>query len=390
MGGLSRPSASRPARSVFSRPAALGGASDALHAYTFVTMGVLRPSQPRLAALFTLLLALSSAPVALAGVLVFEGTLEQSGYPTGDATTLAPSLAWRTSRWSLSLTVPLLRQSVGELIRVGPGVTPQGPPSSDPGTASDDDGGGSGNDESTGDGGNGNGDSGGGDGGSGDGGGDGSGGGNGGGNVLTQPSVQAVGQAAGRTVEQAASPAGDPTEPSTPKRRSTNRTGLGDPVLRLDVALPGVLGAGTRLGLFGAVKIPLADADLGTEEWDAGAGVFAWRTGLLTDVYVEVGYWALGDPDAYELSDPIAWRAVLSRRLASGRWAFAALTQGATEVVGGAGSSAEVGVWAGRLFRATRSFGLSVTAGLDDAAPDWSATLSWRLGVAGLRPQTVP
>jgi len=367
-------------------------------------MGVLRPPlehsrsgrapRPVLAALLVLGLALSSAPAALAGVLVFEGSLDHADYPAGSATTLSPALAWRTSRWSLSLTVPILRQSVGELVRVGPGVIQGGQQGEEPG-ASDDagagDGGGGGSGGTTGDGdggGNGHGDGGNGSGEGGEGDGEGGGGG-GGGNLTSQPQSHGSSQTSGQPATGAGA-AADAGGTGSADRRTETRTGLGDPVLRLDVALPGVLGVGTRWGLFGAVKVPLADADLGTEEWDVGAGVFAWRTGLLTDAYVEVGYWALGDPDAYELSDPLTWRAFLTRRLASGRWAFAALTQGATEVVDGAGTSAEVGLWAGRYLTATRSLGLTVTAGLDDAAPDWSATLSWRLGVAGLRPQTGP
>jgi hypothetical protein len=165
---------------------------------------------------------------------------------------------------------------------------------------------------------------------------------------------------------------------------------VGDPVLRLDVALPGVLGAGVRTGLFGAVKAPLAEDRLGTDEWDVGAGLFLWRTGLLTDVYVELGYWAVGDPPGADLSEPITWKAYVTRRSATSRWAVAALTRGATEVVEGVGSTAEAGVWAGRFFGGSTSLGLLATAGLDDAAADWTVGLSWRLGVPGLRPESGP
>jgi len=127
-------------------------------------MGVFRRSRPGLAALLFLASALWAAPAAPAGVLVFEGSIEHADYPTAEATTVAPALAWRTAHWSLSLTVPVLRQTAERLVRVGPGVTERGPEGEDSGTASDDggdgagDGGATGDDGSGGDGGAGNGD----------------------------------------------------------------------------------------------------------------------------------------------------------------------------------------------------------------------------------------
>lgn len=248
---------------------------------------------------------------------------------------LSAALAWRTPRWSLTLTVPAIRQEAPDLIHVGPAAVP--------GRHGDAAGGG------------------------GDQGGPGHGGGPGGGHG-----------------------GGGPGSGGDGGRVSQEASGLGDPVLRLDVALPAVLPGGAGWGAFAAAKAPVASDDLGTGEWDAGVGLSAWRTGLVTDVYAELGYWTLGDPADLELDDAVAWRAYVTRRTANGRWAFAALTRGATEVADGVGSTAEAGVWIGRFLGGPRALGLTATVGLDDAAPDWTLALSWRLGVSGLRPETGP
>lgn len=292
------------------------------------------------AALLPLLICWASAP-AVAGEVVVEGSLEHSDYPDGEATSLSTVLAWRAERWSLSLTVPVLRLDTPFLLRVGRMSVPTRGPGSDGGE------------------GRGSGSGGGHDGGGSEGRGDGRGGGSAG--------PGSAGSSENRT-----------------------ETGLGDPVLRLDRALPGVLGAGVRAGLFGAVKAPVAEDRLGTGEWDAGAGLFLWRTGLLTDVYLELGAWALGEPVDRDLSDPLTWEAYLTRRLPDGRWAVSALTRGATEVVEGVGSTGEAGVWVGRSFDGSKTVGLLATAGLGDASPDWAVGLTWRFGVPGPGPGSGP
>jgi|GEM_PF-2259947 len=425
---------------------------------------------PRMtAALFVFGFILAAAPPpearAASGRLVLDASVDHADYTTGEANTLTTSIAWRTPRWSLSLSVPYVSKDLPVLLRLGGITVPTspGPGQAEPqdgldpgqggqgqgpndgqggngqGSGNDDPGGGQGGDGGQGNGGNddpgngsggsriaggasdggsgngGNGGSGdggsgnGGDGGGGNGGGGGGSGGSGGGGNDDQGGDQGNGQGGGQGGQGGNGQGGDgngnggdaggdggngsgnDATGQEPTATSTDTSGLGDPVLRLTLALPGTLPGGGRWGLFAAAKAPVADNTLGTEEWDLGAGLLFWRSGLLTDAYLELGYWALGDPAGVDLTDPLTWEAYLTRRLPNGRWAFAALTRGATEVYDGAGSTAEVGAWAGYFLTRgsstggalTQSLGLTATAGLGDAAPDWRAILSWRLGFQG-------
>lgn len=161
-----------------------------------------------------------------------------------------------------------------------------------------------------------------------------------------------------------------------------DETGLGDPVLRLDFTLPGYLPGGIAGGLFAAVKAPVADADsgFGTEEWDYGAGLVAWRSGPELGASLELAWWRLGDPAALELKDPLTYRLAVARALPRRRLAVAGLLRGYTETIPGRGSSAEVGVTLSRTFGAGRSLGLTALVGLTDAAPDLSFAVGWRFG----------
>lgn len=170
--------------------------------------------------------------------------------------------------------------------------------------------------------------------------------------------------------------------PSPGPAATGDKTGMGDPVLRVDFALPGYLPGGIAGGLFVAVKAPVADADrgFGTERWDYGAGMVGWRSSPKVSASLELGWWRLGDSPALELKDPFTYHLALARPLGRGRFTAAGFVRGRTETIAGQGSSVEAGVTLNRSFGSVRSLGVSVLAGLTEAGPDLTVALGWRFG----------
>ena len=137
------------------------------------------------------------------------------------------------------------------------------------------------------------------------------------------------------------------------------------------------------MGVYGAVKPPLADEDsgFGTGEWDYGAGVtLSKRAGSLLFLG-DLGYWVFGDLVDLELQDPFAYSIGLGRTLASGRYSVVGSVSGYTEIVDGVDGPIEASFLVSRNLSAGRSFNLTVSAGLTDSAPDYSLAAGWRLAL---------
>jgi hypothetical protein len=170
------------------------------------------------------------------------------------------------------------------------------------------------------------------------------------------------------------------TDPETPPAELAT-TGVGDPVLQLDYIVMSRPGIRDSLGLFAAVKAPVADVDTtyGTGEWDTGAGVGYFYPLAKTGVYAEASYWLLGDPPGLELLDPMRLRVEVVRRLGS-RWRGALAVDGSTEVVEGAGESVVLEASALRSVSPTAETGVFLAVGLTSGAPDIVLSWEWRLG----------
>lgn len=268
---------------------------------------------------------------------------------------LITEIFYRSDRWQLALSVPVHRQEAVAPLHSGPIRVP-GPGAGGAGSRG---GGGSGGSGRGGGGGGGNGGNGGGSGGGGHGGGNGGGGGSGGSDGGG--AALAGGQ---------------------------QDTRLGDPVLRLDVQLPGTAPGGIRLGVFAAAKLPAdGDGSFSTGEWDFGAGLVARRASFHTITFLEVGTWRLGDAPGLELDDPLTYSLAVERPLTSGAGALTAFARGHTATLPGGEDALEVGGAYRHRLTASHSLGLTATTGLADGSPDLSLALTWRWGsVARWRP----
>jgi hypothetical protein len=168
---------------------------------------------------------------------------------------------------------------------------------------------------------------------------------------------------------------------STPERR--HESGLGD--LRLAASYR-LAGGGARLFRLDAgvsVKLPTADESrgLGTGEFDGRVGLSGEVRFWSLTLFGGAGYNILGDPPGVDYADvPDAYAGLESLPLAD-RVLISGWIEGSSEIVEGAGARLAAGL-ALRTLGKVR-FEIEATAGLSDAAEDYSVSV----GVSfGLRP----
>lgn len=172
-----------------------------------------------------------------------------------------------------------------------------------------------------------------------------------------------------------------PVEVPDPDTQEFDGRGIGDPILRVDGVVLGDLSLGRALGLWAAVKAPVADvtSGFGTGEWDTGGGLaFTFSTNNLW-FGAEAGYWLLGDPVDFELTNPFVLRLEIDRSVGTGPWSLGARFDGSTETVDGAGNRAVLSGIFRRYFKHGRQIEMRIGAGLTDASPDWVVSFGWRL-----------
>lgn len=296
-----------------------------------------RPLRVRAPALLTAaalatLAAAAGAPPAAAGELLYTGTLSGASgdYTLSEETTsvlLLTGLSYRTERWRLSGSIPLIYQDTPFLSYAGGTPVPTGRRFGD-GSGMDGDG-------------------------NGDGGGNGSRSDRGRGPVIVPD----------------------------PDTLDFSETGVGDPLLRVDLEI--ARGGGSTAGVFASVKPPLADEDsgFGTGEWDAGGGVTFSRRAGAGLLLVELAYWSFGDLPDLELEDPFAASLAYGRPVGGGAVSWLAAVSGFTETLDGADGPVELSLTFSRQRpEGGRRLSLTVAAGLTETAADGRVALGWSVG----------
>jgi hypothetical protein len=155
-----------------------------------------------------------------------------------------------------------------------------------------------------------------------------------------------------------------------------DETGVGDPLMRVDLRLGG--SDRTRFGLFGGVKAPIVDVDdgFGTGEWDFGGGVTFGAAAGRGRIFGELGYWVYGDLDLYELDDPMVATVGYGASFDE-RWSWLASLYAATASFDEVDGPAEASVAFQRAFDGGRFLSLTLGVGLTETAPDVRLTLGW-------------
>jgi hypothetical protein len=157
---------------------------------------------------------------------------------------------------------------------------------------------------------------------------------------------------------------------------------LGDPIVSVGRDLLASPASAHRVSATGYVKLPVADASsgVGSGALDAGASLSYGFAGRRNYVFLDVGYWHIGDLADQPLRD-IGTGALGVGRLFGweGRWSLAAVLSASSSVVATVRPPMAVSLslgWGGSR-RGALTAGTSL--GLSEASPDWSAQLGWRM-----------
>ena len=162
-----------------------------------------------------------------------------------------------------------------------------------------------------------------------------------------------------------------------------DEVGAGDPTLRLAVELLSGDRGALSVTLSGTVKAPLADPDagFGTGEWDGGAVLGLSRRLGQAFLYADVGYWVYGDMPGVELADPVTYSAGVGLVPGGGRMGLLASVSGSSRILEGTDPPLELGLGVNFGFPERRSLGATISLGLTESSPDFSAGLGWSLGL---------
>ena len=167
-------------------------------------------------------------------------------------------------------------------------------------------------------------------------------------------------------------------------------TGLGDVRVGIGRRLAGGGLKVYRLDAALEVKLPTADEDrgLGTGEWDARVGLSGEYHTWSISLFGGIGWNRIGDPDWIDFQDAVDGFVGLESEPLRGGLVLSGWLEGSGEITPGTGSRVALG--AGLRLPLGQRLGLRVlgTAGLTDAAEDWSLSLGMSWGVPPSRPRT--
>lgn len=163
----------------------------------------------------------------------------------------------------------------------------------------------------------------------------------------------------------------------------TGHSGAGDPLLRADATVWESLGASSRVGMYSAVKVPLARASggFGTGRWDEAIGGTLARLQGTFSLLADVSYWHLGRATGDPIRDVTTGTLTVARALGvTGQHLYGSLI--ATTPYARR-ADAPVQLVAGWSHRGAdrRTFAVTAGAGLTPTAPTVSVSATWQWGL---------
>ena len=157
------------------------------------------------------------------------------------------------------------------------------------------------------------------------------------------------------------------------------RVTLGDPMVNISTIL--TESGRTSLSASLGAKIPLNDTTSnGTGKWDVG-GSLSLSHGVSNNVLLstDFSYWRFGDLPELDLRDGLMGSASVAY-LGSSGWGGSATVMAARSVVEGFANSYMVSASLTRL-AGFGAISMNLAAGLSEMAPDFTAGVSWRMGI---------
>jgi hypothetical protein len=173
----------------------------------------------------------------------------------------------------------------------------------------------------------------------------------------------------------------DPVTGATTTSETTN-SGVGDPLVRVDVRLVNDRDRSLYVRAAAAVKPSLVDASsgLGTGKTDVAVGGSVFKGIGRTSIFADALYWKYGDPDGIDLQDAVVYSVGFGRIIGTGRWSSMVTVSGASKAIV-AGSDAPMQLNLAALLSATRRQSLAMTLGigLRGVTGGVSVSTNWRV-----------
>jgi hypothetical protein len=163
--------------------------------------------------------------------------------------------------------------------------------------------------------------------------------------------------------------------------RSGTRSGLGDPLVRVDARVLNYDDGRLQVRLTGAWKPSLVDSTdgLGSGETDVAAGASVFAAVGRTTLFADAMYWKFGDPVGVDFTDAVSYSVGAGRMLGGGRWSTLLSLSGFSNGIGDATPPLQLGVAVLAVTGRRQSAAISAGVNLTDHAGDLTVGISWRI-----------
>lgn len=168
---------------------------------------------------------------------------------------------------------------------------------------------------------------------------------------------------------------------STGPTRAATNTGIGDPLIRLDLRVVNDRARSLQLGVAAGVKLPVVGASTGrgTGETDYAVGANGFKTIRRTSIMADALFWKYGDPSGADLTDTWSYSVGAAQVLGSGRWSVLASIAGFSAGVGDLPPPVALNIGILTLVGRRQSLAVTASIGLNDSSSDVSVGTSWRI-----------
>ena len=160
---------------------------------------------------------------------------------------------------------------------------------------------------------------------------------------------------------------------------------VGDPFFSGGVELYRGPGLVRSFSVQAYAKAPVASVSSGvsTGQWDYGGGASLSVGSGRTFAFGDASYWVLGDMPELQLLDNVVYGVGIGRASEDGKWSVIGSASGSSEVIRNVAPPASAGVSVGYRQSASQSLTFGVHFGLTESAPQFGASLGWRVRIFG-------
>jgi hypothetical protein len=137
----------------------------------------------------------------------------------------------------------------------------------------------------------------------------------------------------------------------------------------------------TNLNLNASVKIPFTNpaSGFGTGAWDFGAGLSLFHRIRTMFFFSDIMYWKMGDMDELELNNPLSVSVGTGKAFRDGKWMLSASFLGSTKIIDTVDPPMSLNIGLGHFISTGTSLNGSVSIGLSESSPDFSAGVGWSI-----------